>query len=76
MQEPYDHREREDKLEGRELHLGRRGDAVRRDRPHGKLYRWFDNFWYHNKWKTIISVSITLRGSGYGTKCKIEALLL
>ena len=54
MQEPYDHREREDKLEGRELHLGRRGDTVRRDRPHGKLYRWFDNFWYHNKWKTII----------------------
>ncbi len=23
-------------------------------RPQGKLYRWFDNFWYHNKWTVII----------------------
>ena len=25
-------------------------------REHGKLYRWFDNFWYHHKWKTLISL--------------------
>ena len=22
--------------------------------PGGKFFRWLDNFWYHNKWKTII----------------------
>lgn len=22
--------------------------------PGGKFYRWFDNFWYHNKWKVIV----------------------
>ena len=22
--------------------------------PGGKFYKWFDNFWYHNKWKVII----------------------
>ena len=25
----------------------------RAERTHGKLYLWFDNFWYHNKWKTL-----------------------
>ena len=23
-------------------------------KPEGKFLRWFDNFWYHHKWKTII----------------------
>lgn len=46
---------REEKLEGREVHLRNAGGfSVRTERPHGKLYRWFDNFWYHHKWKTII----------------------
>ena len=32
-----------DKIEGGELHV-----------EHGKVWRWFDNFWYHYKWRTII----------------------
>ncbi len=51
MQEPE--QRREEKLEGRELRLGG-STAARAERPHGKVYRWFDNFWYHHKWKTII----------------------
>ena len=33
-----------DKLEGGDLHV-----------RHGKFWRWFDNFWYHYKWRTIIA---------------------
>ena len=33
-----------DKLEGGELRVS-----------HGKVWRWFDNFWYHYKWQTIIA---------------------
>jgi len=33
-----------DKLEGGELHV-----------KHGKVWRWFDNFWYHHKWKVIVA---------------------
>ena len=22
-------------------------------KPQGKYYKWFDNYWYHNKWITI-----------------------
>ena len=43
---------REEKLQGREIRLG--GGAARAERAHGKLYLWFDNFWYHHKWMTII----------------------
>lgn len=43
---------REEKLQGHEIRLG--GSSARAERPHGKLYLWFDNFWYHHKWKTII----------------------
>lgn len=43
--------EKQEKIEGGELHFGRQN---REERPHGKIYRWFDNFWYHHKWKTII----------------------
>ena len=43
---------REEKLQGRDIQLG--GGAARAERQHGKLYLWFDNFWYHHKWKTII----------------------
>ena len=50
MQEPEN--KREEKLEAHDIHLG--GGAARVERPHGKLYRWFDNFWYHHKWKTLI----------------------
>ena len=42
---------REEKLEGRDVTFAA---ASRTDRPHGKVYRWLDNFWYHHKWKTII----------------------
>ena len=41
------------KLEGREIKFG---SPERVERPHGKLYRWFDNFWYHHKWKTIAAL--------------------
>ena len=33
-----------DKLEGGDLHV-----------KHGKAWHWFDNFWYHYKWQTIIA---------------------
>lgn len=33
-----------DKLEGGELHV-----------RHGRVWRWFDNFWYHYKWQTILA---------------------
>ena len=57
MQEPE--KKKEEKLEGRELTFG---DTVvkRADRPHGKVYRWLDNFWYHHKWKTIISLFVVV----------------
>ncbi len=42
---------RDEKREGREIRIG--GPKNRREKEHGKLYRWFDNFWYHHKWKTI-----------------------
>lgn len=41
---------KEEKIEGREIRLG---GAVGKERRHGKVYRWLDNFWYHHKWKTI-----------------------
>ena len=43
---------REEKLEAHDIRLGR--SPMRAERPHGKIYRWFDNFWYHHKWKTLI----------------------
>ena len=43
---------REEKIEARDIRLGRNTPRV--ERPHGKVYRWLDNFWYHHKWKTII----------------------
>ena len=43
---------REEKIEARDIRIG--GHTAAAERPHGKLYRWFDNFWYHHKWKTII----------------------
>ncbi len=33
-----------DKPEGGDLYV-----------KHGKVWRWFDNFWYHYKWRTIIA---------------------
>ena len=45
---------RDGRLEGHEVHLGSVPGATRAERPHGKVYRWLDNFWYHHKWKTII----------------------
>ena len=43
---------REERLQGRDVQLG--GGTTRAERQHGKIYLWFDNFWYHHKWKTII----------------------
>lgn len=54
MQEP---KHNEEKLQNAEIHFPSR---ERREREHGKLYRWFDNFWYHHKWKTIISLSLAI----------------
>lgn len=58
--EIMENRDRKDeKLEAGELHL-RRPATLREAREHGKLYRWFDNFWYHHKWKTVASLFIVL----------------
>ena len=48
MQEPN---RREDKIQGGEIRIR---PTLKREREHGKLYRWFDNFWYHHKWKTVV----------------------
>ena len=29
-------------------------------RPHGKVYRFFDNFWYHYKWHTVAFLFVAL----------------
>lgn len=49
---------REEKREGREIRFG--APQKRPEREHGKLYRWFDNFWYHHKWATIAALVIIL----------------
>lgn len=42
----------DERLSGRDISFS--GAAVSGgEKPHGKLYRWFDNFWYHHKWATI-----------------------
>ncbi len=48
---------REDKLKAREI-TSARTPAAKPEREHGKLYRWFDNFWYHHKWATIATLFI------------------
>ena len=30
------------------------------ERKHGKVYLWFDNFWYHHKWKTLICLFLAV----------------
>ena len=32
----------------------------KKEREHGKIYKWFDNFWYHHKWKTIICLFLAV----------------
>lgn len=49
---------REEKLEAREISVNPT-PYKRPERQHGKLYRWFDNFWYHHKWATIATLFIT-----------------
>ena len=39
--------DRDEKIAGGELHV-----------EHGKLWHWFDNFWYHYKWHTIFAAVI------------------
>ncbi len=57
MQDPEKRNEEKDgKLQGDgEIHIPSLRDR-RAEREHGKLYKWFDNFWYHHKWKTLISL--------------------
>ena len=43
---------KEERLEGREISFSGNLTGVA-EKQHGKLYRWFDNFWYHHKWATI-----------------------
>ncbi len=45
----------DEKIQAKEIEVGRR-PSLRKQRQHGKLYQWFDNFWYHHKWKTLISL--------------------
>lgn len=52
--------EKEDKkLEAREIRFAPRHPKMP-ERQHGKLYRWFDNFWYHHKWKTIATLFVVI----------------
>ncbi len=45
-----DQEQNREKLEEREIRFA----PANTEKEHGRLYRWFDNFWYHHKWKTII----------------------
>ena len=54
MQEPE---RKEDKIQGGEIHIR---PLKKTERPHGKLYQWFDNFWYHHKWKTLICLFLAV----------------
>ena len=58
----FERSEREEKLPAREIDktAGETPPAPRVERHHGKLYRWFDNFWYHHKWKTIAVLFVSL----------------
>ena len=49
---------REEKLDSREIRF--RAPQSAAERPHGKLYRWFDNFWYHYKWQTIAAAFLAV----------------
>ena len=47
------------KLQEREIVFG--GNvAAKKEKPHGKFYRWIDNFWYHHKWKTVICLFLAV----------------
>lgn len=61
MQDPEKRNEQKDqKLQGDgEIHIPSLRDR-KRERAHGKVYQWFDNFWYHHKWKTLISLFLIL----------------
>lgn len=61
MQDPNKKNEQKaEKLQGNgEIRIPSLRDK-RREREHGKLYKWFDNFWYHHKWKTLISLFLIL----------------
>ena len=59
-EEATEKRRYEEKLEERSIVIGGGAAAAKKERQHGKLYRWFDNFWYHHKWKTIISLVVAL----------------
>jgi len=54
MREPENERN-DDKLEAHDIMLG---GKKREDRPHGRIYRFFDNLWYHHKWKIIAIVFV------------------
>ena len=58
----FERSEREEKLPAREIDraAGETAPAPRVERHHGKLYRWFDNFWYHHKWKTIAALFVSV----------------
>ena len=58
MQDPE--RRNTDKIQGDgEIHIPSARER-RAERPHGKLYLWFDNFWYHHKWKTLGSLFLAV----------------
>lgn len=61
MQDPKKRNEDKDqKLQGDgEIHIPSMRER-RAEREHGKVYKWFDNFWYHHKWKTIICLFLAV----------------
>lgn len=61
MQDPEKrNQEKDQKLHGDgEIHIPTMRERFA-EREHGKVYKWFDNFWYHHKWKTIISIFLAI----------------
>jgi len=61
MQDPSKRNEQKDqKLQGDgEIRIPSLRDR-KKEREHGKVYKWFDNFWYHHKWKTLISLFLII----------------
>ena len=55
MREPN---RKDDKIEAAEIHIG--GVKRQRDGAKSRAGKWFENFWYHHKWKTIIALVLAI----------------
>ena len=51
----------DEKLTGHEIGFGGLpAGGIKAEKQHGKLYAWFDNFWYHHKWATIAVLFVVI----------------